>query len=146
MEFRIYNNDEGKINDEIKEKVIDFLFRHLEQYGDEKSAIEKAIDYANSTDEGKGGFVLVGLVGNEIVGAVVVNETGMSDYIPENILVYIAVDPEKRGNGYGEKLMRRAIDLAEGDVALHVEESNPAIKLYEKIGFTNPYLEMRYRK
>ncbi len=38
-------------------------------------------------------------------------------------------------------LMLNAIDYAKGDIALHVEANNPAIKLYEKLGFTNPYLE-----
>jgi hypothetical protein len=36
---------------------------------------------------------------NEISGAVVVNQTGMKDYIPENILVYIATDKNHRGKG-----------------------------------------------
>ncbi|MDX5426634.1 MAG: GNAT family N-acetyltransferase, partial [Bacteroidota bacterium] len=34
----------------------------------------------------------------------------------------------------------------EGNVALHVEPDNPAKYLYENIGFTNKYLEMRYQK
>ncbi len=146
MDFKIYSKENNKIESEDKDTIVSFLHKHLEEYGDEKSAIEKAIDYSNSEEDGKGGFVLSGSVGDELVGAVVVNETGMSEYIPENILVYIAVDPEKRGNGYGEMLMRKTVDTANGDVALHVEKENPAIRLYEKIGFTNPYLEMRYKK
>jgi ribosomal protein S18 acetylase RimI-like enzyme len=39
--------------------------------------------------------------------------------------------------------MNKAIELTEGDIALHVEKDNPARFLYEKVGFTNPYLEMR---
>lgn len=146
MDFKIYGKGKNKIDCQTKETISSFLYKHLEEYGDEKSAIEKAIDYANSEKECKGGFVLSGSVENEIVGAVVINETGMSEYIPENILIYIAVDPEKRGNGYGEMLMKKAVDSANGDVALHVEKDNPAINLYKKIGFTNPYLEMRYKK
>jgi len=42
--------------------------------------------------------------------------------------------------------MKKAIEHAEGDIALHVEANNPAKKLYEKPGFTNPYLEMRLKK
>ena len=81
-----------------------------------------------------------------IKGATVINETGMHRYIPENILVYIAVNGNTRGQGVGKKLMELALDRAEGDVALHVEQDNPAKKLYEKLGFTNKYLEMRYKK
>ena len=29
------------------------------------------------------------------------------------------------------------------DIALHVEKDNPAVFLYEKLGFENKYLEMR---
>jgi ribosomal protein S18 acetylase RimI-like enzyme len=81
-----------------------------------------------------------------MVGVVVINETGMRRYIPENILVYIAVDGKFRGKGYGQDLMRAALQQAEGNVALHVEPHNPAKHLYEKLGFTNKYLEMRYEK
>ncbi len=34
----------------------------------------------------------------------------------------------------------------DGDIALHVEPDNPARFLYEKYGFTNKYLEMRYKR
>jgi ribosomal protein S18 acetylase RimI-like enzyme len=39
--------------------------------------------------------------------------------------------------------MDMAIKMANGAIALHVEPDNPARKLYERIGFTNKYLEMR---
>ena len=42
--------------------------------------------------------------------------------------------------------MLQAIEMAEGNIALHVEPDNPAKFLYEKIGFVNKYLEMRYIK
>jgi ribosomal protein S18 acetylase RimI-like enzyme len=83
---------------------------------------------------------------NEIVGAVIVNKTGMSGYIPENILVYIAVHKNQRGKGSGKKLMQAVLENCQGDIALHVEKDNPAKFLYEKIGFTAPYLEMRLKR
>ena len=65
---------------------------------------------------------------------------------PENILVYIAVHSDQRGKGVGKELMKKAINTAKGDIALHVEPENPAKFLYEKLGFTNKYLEMRLKK
>lgn len=129
-----------------KKKVIDFLHDHLQEYGDPKAHIEGAIDFAIKERISFGGFVVVAYKGSEVLGAVVVNQTGMSGYIPENILVYIATHQEHRGEGIGKKLMEESLKLASGDIALHVEKNNPAISLYEKIGFTIPYLEMRYKR
>ncbi|MEQ8471805.1 MAG: GNAT family N-acetyltransferase [Marinoscillum sp.] len=128
------------------EQVRDFLFDHLDQYGDLREDIMKAINYALNIGITPGGYVVVGRDEGEIVGAVVVNKTGMDGYIPENILVYIAAHREKRGKGYGKAMMQKAIETAEGNIALHVEPDNPARHLYEKLGFTNKYLEMRLIK
>jgi ribosomal protein S18 acetylase RimI-like enzyme len=70
----------------------------------------------------------------------------MKGYIPENILVYIATHKELRGKGIGKRIMSKAMEITEGDIALHVEANNPAKFLYEKLGFRNKYLEMRYLK
>jgi len=129
-----------------KKEIADFLFVQLEQYGDPIDHILKCLDYALDQAVDKGGFVVMAKESGNIVGAVVVNKTGMSGYIPENILVYIAVDATQRGKGVDKKLMSAVIDLANGAIALHVEPDNPARKLYEKLGFTNKYLEMRLIK
>ncbi|MDN3667958.1 GNAT family N-acetyltransferase [Echinicola jeungdonensis] len=131
---------------EQKKEIADFLYEHLDQYGDPHEHIMNCLDYALGKSEEKGGFTVAGREDGVIVGAVIINKTGMSGYIPENILVYIAVDGSQRGKGVGRKLMNKAIDMAEGDVALHVEPDNPARFLYEKLGFTNKYLEMRLKK
>lgn len=128
-----------------EERIAEFLFQHLEEYGDPKEQILACLDYV--FDPEKGGFVAIAYEDDKsIKGATIVNKTGMSGYIPENILVYIAVDASTRGKGVGKALMEMALEEAEGGVALHVEPDNPAKHLYEKLGFTNKYLEMRYQK
>ena len=127
-------------------KVTSFLHMHLEHYGDSKNAIYKAIAYAAKERAGLGGYVFTVEDQGDIIGAVVINKTGMEEYIPENILVYIATHKAYRGKGIGKKLMQYTIDNCKGDIALHVEKDNPAKFLYEKFGFTNPYLEMRLKK
>ncbi len=129
-----------------KQGIINFLFENLEEYGDPKDDIEKAIDYGMKEVPSFGGFVLVSYSGDTITGAVVINQTGMKDYIPENILVYIATNKEFRGQGIGKQLMQESIKLANGNIALHVEPDNPARRLYEKVGFTSKYIEMRLIK
>lgn len=133
---------------EIKNDIINFLFESLEQYGDPKKDIEKCVDYAFGKDNKPGGIVISATDSEtqKIVGAVIINKTGMSGYIPENILVYIATDKNMRGKGVGKKLMQTAIEKSNGDIALHCEPDNPAKFLYEKLGFTSKYLEMRLKK
>ncbi len=126
--------------------VVDFLFTALEQYGDAKHHIQACMDYVYSVEAGRGGAVFVAYQKRNLVGAVIVNRTGMSGFIPENILVYIAVDPSTRGLGLGKKLMDLAIEQTPGDIALHVEPDNPARRLYERLGFTSKYIEMRLHK
>lgn len=128
------------------EEVVDFLFHHLDEYGDKKEDIAKCLDYALSGAEGKGGAVLVAREAGSIVGALILNNTGMSGYIPENILVYVAVHGSQRGKGVGKKLVQLATETVSGSIALHVEPQNPARKLYEKLGFTNKYLEYRLQR
>lgn len=145
LKIKTYSQ-ENKPDQNEKEKILNFLFKNLEQYGDPKQDIEKCMDYALQETTSFGGFIVTALIENEIVGATIVNQTGMKDYIPENILVYIATDANQRGKGIGKAIMQHAIEKAQGNIALHVEPDNPAIKLYEKLGFTNKYLEMRLNK
>ncbi len=145
LKFKIFNSS-NPITDQERSDIIDFLHTHLDQFRDTKEAIGRCIAYALSESPGPGGFVLQGKLDGETAGVVVINKTGMEGYIPENILVYIAVDQKFRGKGYGKELMSKAIELSEGDVKLHVEHDNPARFLYQKLGFTNKYMEMRLIK
>jgi [ribosomal protein S18]-alanine N-acetyltransferase len=129
-----------------KDEIADFLFEHLDKYGDKREDIMKCIEYALSVADGKGGLICTASEVGRILGVVIINETGMSGYIPENILVYIAVHADTRGKGVGRRLMELAMEHASGDIALHVEPDNPARWLYDKLGFTSKYIEMRYHK
>jgi [ribosomal protein S18]-alanine N-acetyltransferase len=129
-----------------RDEIADFLFDHLDQYGDTRRAILKCIGYAYGDEPGQNGFIQVAHDGDEILGVVIINDTNMGEYIPEHILVYIAVHAKTRGKGVGKQLMKKVIEATKGDIALHVEPDNPAKFLYEKFGFTNKYLEMRLKK
>ena len=130
---------------EISQKdLVDFLYEHLGRFRDTPSAINKAIDYAFSTQRGKGGFVILAYLDDKLCGVLVVNKTGMEEYIPENILVYVATDKSKRNMEIGSIMLKKALEISEGDMALHVEYDNPAKHLYERFGFTTKYAEMRW--
>jgi GNAT superfamily N-acetyltransferase len=128
--------------------ITGFLFKHLEQYGDSEEDIAKAISYALGENNKPGGLIVTAADKStgELRGVCVVNKTGMTGYIPENILVYIATDKAVRGQGIGKKILQKVIESTDGDIALHCENENPAKHLYEKMGFTSKYIEMRLKK
>lgn len=142
LEKEIYNAA-NKPNLAKVNEVVDFLYEHLDDYGDPKQHIRGAVEYAIKESVSFGGFVLLLRDQGNIKGAVVINHTGMHGYIPENILVYIAIHKNHRGEGLGRMLMEKSITMAKGDIALHVEPDNPAFHLYKKLGFHSKYLELR---
>jgi GNAT superfamily N-acetyltransferase len=140
MEFQVFYHD----IDFKKEEFINFLHQHLGQYGDTKEDIERAINYALGGEEGRGGFVTAGYIDDQLVGCVVINDTAMEGYIPQHMLVYIAVHKDFRGRGLGKQLIKKIVELCSGNIALHVEYDNPARLLYRRLGFKSKYAEMRY--
>lgn len=146
IEFDIARNDDENPTSFNREDIADFFYEHLDEYGDKHEAILKCIAYAYGDGPGQDGFILLAHEDGQIVGGVIINFTNMSGYIPENMLVYIAVHGDYRGEGLGSQLMEKIIEETNGEIALHVEPDNPAKFLYEKYGFTNKYLEMRLHK
>jgi GNAT superfamily N-acetyltransferase len=121
-----------------------FLHVNMKPYEDTIPDIKHALRYALSPQEGMGGFILVAAEQEQVVGSIVILDTGMAGYIPEHVLVFVGVRPERRGGGIGGWLVREALSRCSGNVKLHVEYDNPAKRLYERIGFDSKYAEMRY--
>ena len=92
-----------------------------------------------------GGFVVTATEERQLAGILVMLRTGMTGYIPPNLLLFLAVAPSKRRSGIGTLLVQAALRNTTGPVKLHVEADNPAKTLYEKIGFSTSYLDMRYK-
>lgn len=149
LSLKLIENRENFYDEDFdftKLEVAEFLHEHLGKFGDEIEDINKSLNYALSNKDSEGGFIFVLHDDDEIVGSVVINRTGMAGFIPENILVYIAIHSKLRGKGVGGKLLKQAVEKCDGDVALHVEYDNPAKRLYERSGFKSKYAEMRYKK
>jgi len=127
-----------------REDVVRFFHETMKPYHDEIPDVENALDYALVPGKGQGGFVMLAHRGETLLGALCMLNTGMSGYIPENILLFVSVSPDARGQGIGGKLIEHCLDRCEGDVKLHVEYENPAKRLYERLGFSTKYAEMRW--
>jgi len=126
-----------------RSEVVRFFHETMKPYHDSIEDIERALDYAFSTENGKGGFLLLAERAGKLTGALLMLNTGMKGYIPENILLFVTVAPDLRGQGLGRKIIQRALDECGGNVKLHVDYDNPAKRLYERMGFTTKYAEMR---
>ena len=123
-----------------------FIYDNIKPYEDTLEDTRRAVEIAIDPDQPKGAFILLAEEKQKPLGALIILRTGMKGYVPENILLMVCVHPSTRGQGVGGRLIRKGIELADGDVKLHVEYNNPAKKVYEKIGFTTKYAEMRYLK
>ena len=128
--------------DELAGKLHDMLV----PFEDTVPEIKDGLDYALDRSGSRGGFILAAMEDDRLAGALVMLNTNMSGYVPENLLLYVAVDSELRGKGIGTKLIEKAIERCRGNVKLHVEYDNPAKKLYERIGFVSKYADMRYSR
>lgn len=127
-------------------RVVEFFHETMKPYEDKPEDIEHALDYAFSREKFAGGFLMLASSADALAGALLMLNTGMKGYVPENILLFVSVNPQLRGQGIGAKLIQRCFDEVEGDVKLHVDFDNPAKRLYERLGMQHKYAEMRLLK
>jgi GNAT superfamily N-acetyltransferase len=148
VKLKVIESRENFMDDDFdftKVEIAEFLEEQLGRFGDPLDDIINSMNYALADGKYRGGLIFVAYNEDDILGAAIVNNTGMKGFIPENILVYIAVNKEYRGKGIGGKLLDEVINRVDGEVALHVEYDNPARKLYERKGFKSKYAEMRLK-
>ena len=127
-------------------RITKFLHQHLEDCNDDKSAIRQSLLYAAKEVPGLGGYAFITKDKGMIVGAVVVNKTGMKDYHPENLLVYLAVHKEYRNKGIATKLLNEATKYCNGNFSLRIPKKSSAISIFEKNGFTSEKIQMTLYK
>ncbi|MBN2574911.1 MAG: GNAT family N-acetyltransferase [Deltaproteobacteria bacterium] len=129
-----------------RQELATFLHEHMKPYEDTLVDVRRGLDDALGNRPGPGGFVVLARLGTQLTGALVMLGTGMRGYIPEHLLLFVAVDRSLRNRGIGELLVRAAEKRCDGDIKLHVEHDNPAKRLYERLGFVSKYADMRLRK
>jgi len=140
-QYQLYDAFSG-ISPMEKSQVIRFL---TEYEGDsERDSIREAVEYAMKLKPSFGGFVLAARHQQQIVGVIVANRTGMEAYNPKNIFVFVTVKANHRKQeALVKQLIDKGIRYADGDIAMHVKSDNPALAIYQKLGFKAQYLELR---
>jgi len=125
-----------------REQLVRFFHETMKPYHDSIPDVESALDYALDPD--REGFLMLVRDEENLLGALTMLDSGMGGYIPRWILLFVTVLPETRGRGVGRQLIERSLAECDGPVKLHVEYDNPAKRLYERLGFTSKYAEMRW--
>lgn len=127
-------------------RITKFLEQHLEDCNDNKNAIRQSLLYAAKEIPSLGGYTFIAKEDGIIVGAIVVNKTGMKEYHPENLLVYLAVHKEYRNKGIATKLLKEATKYCNGNFSLRVHKKSTAVSIFEKNGFTSEKIQMTLKK
>lgn len=128
-----------------KNALVDFICENAG--GASRRDVQEALDYALKRKPSFGGFIITVSENKRLLAAIVVNQTGMEGYNPNNICVYIAVAKKcAQQEAVLQQLMHQAIRHAHGDIAMHIEPDHPALPLYKNMGFRAQYLELRLDK
>ena len=140
-QYELYDAFSGMSSLE-KSRVIRFLTEN--EGKTERDSIREAVEYAMKLKPSFGGFVMVARQKQKIIGVIVANRTGMEAYNPKNIFVFVTVGKKFLGQAAFVKcLIDQAIKYADGDIAMHVKSDNPALSIYQELGFKAQYLELR---
>lgn len=134
-----------KVSPLDRHRLVKFLFENQGDCAIAKNDLNSAIDYAMKDRPSFGGYIVMVEEENRIVGATVVNKTGMADYGPENILVYFATEQDSTFE-MSKKMLNETIKIAKGDIAFLVTPDNPWKSIFRKLGFESKLLEMKYSK
>ena len=124
-------------------RIVNFISKFQIASEDELDNIFRSVDYALSPYKYQGGFVLLAEDNNSIIGSVVVNRTNMEGYVPKNLMVYFAADPNSAFPELEKELLKKAIQLTSGEIAYHISINSPVINLLEDVGFEKNFFELR---
>lgn len=122
--------------------VVQFLEQH--EKTEHKDHICDALDYALKIKPSFGGFVLVARKEGRIRGVIVSNCTGMTGYNASHLFVFATYNHHCECDRSAMlELMREAIRYAKGQVAMHIAPDNPALTLFQQLGFKSELLALR---
>ncbi len=123
-----------------KEEILATVKTYLAEYSDPLIEMKDALN--NAIEKG---FVLLAKQNEKILGVCIIVNTQFDDFIPTYHLAYIGTNTNSKGRGIGTELIKRAVDITEGKLSLHIDLNNRnAKKLYEKMGFKHVYNRMIY--
>ena len=124
-----------------KDDFINMIRTWLSPYNDSIAETLDAIEKAM-----REGFLLIAKRNGEEQGICIIVSMGFERFIPTYHLAYMGVKSGNQGRGIASEMIKRAIEVTEGNLSLHVDLDNKrAKKLYSKMGFEHKYDRMIYK-
>lgn len=106
-----------------KTALINFICNYQEDTNLTKLLITHLVDYALKEISSFGGFVVTEEAGDEILGIMVVNNTGMEGYMPNNLIVASAFLPSSGKQGSKKRILQKIMHITRGDTALLIKKT-----------------------
>lgn len=123
-----------------KEEILTIAKTYLADYSDPLIEMNEALN--NAIDKG---LILLAKQNETILGVCIIINTQFDNFIPTFHIAYIGTSGMHKGRGIGTELIKRAVNITDGKLSLHVDLDNKgAKKLYEKMGFKHVYNRMIY--
>ncbi len=119
---KLYNSFPS-VSFQKKSEIIQFLDNYADNLELTRSTITHLVDYALKEISSFGGFVITEEEDRKIVGAMVVNNTGMEGYMPNNLIVASGFLPGSQKAGSKKRILQRILYLTKGDTALLVKSA-----------------------
>jgi len=115
--------------------IVDFLHKNtLDSKRRDKTDIRKSIDYALKERTSHGGYITIIRSGRQIAGVSILNKTGLEGILPDYIMSYLAVDRQfGTGSRWEQMLLKKTLELCNGNVAFLVQANNPMVEACPKI-------------
>ena len=117
-----------------KTELVNFLNTYQENPELDLSIIKHLVDYALKEIYSFGGFIVTEEDDQKIIGVMVINNTGMQGYMPNNLIVASAFIPGMLIQGASKRLIQKAIHFTKGDIAYLINSPQEKEQLQKNLG------------
>lgn len=114
--------------------LINFIFDYQENASLNRSLITHLIDYALKEISSFGGFVVTEETEGELLGVMVVNNTGMEGYMPNNLIVASAFLPNTGKEGSRKRILQKIMHITRGDATLLIKNAHQQEAISNSLG------------
>ena len=117
-----------------KTELVNFLNTYQENPELDLSIIKHLVDYALKEIYSFGGFIVTEEDDQKIIGVMVINNTGMQGYMPNNLIVASAFIPGMLMQGARKRLIQKVMHFTKGDTAYLINSPQEKEQLQKNLG------------